>query len=91
MKLAQKSEQAEEHESEKAEDALSEKRNCEERATAVDSEVSRKEAQEEKVKLEEVRRTTREGTSEPASAKADVLFGTEPLAECQNVKSGDEK
>lgn len=91
LKLIQNSGQAEKNEGKTVVDGG--RTNCKDEPAPVDSNVTRKEMQEESVKPEEDTVAT-VGTVEPASGKEGVLNSKEEVKECKNVeetKSVDEK
>ncbi|CAK6954880.1 flocculation protein FLO11-like [Scomber scombrus] len=94
LEVVQKSKQAEKNESKTVVDGGKENEHYKEKPAEVNSEVTKKEAQEESVKPEEVTVTTEVGTAQPPSGKEGVPFSNEEVIKGQNqeeTKAADEK
>lgn len=94
VEVLQKSKQAEKNESKTVVDGGKESETYNGKPGEVNSEVTKKEVQEESVKPEEVAVITEVETAEPASGKEGVLFSNEEVIEGQNqeeTKAVDEK
>lgn len=94
LEVVQKSKQAEKNESKTVVDSGKENEHYKEKPAEVNSEETKKEAQEESVKPEEVTVTTAVGTVQPPSGKEGVPFSNEEVIKGQNqeeTKAADEK